>query len=245
MRRSGCPRRRRQRSAVAITGEQLVTDAMLQATILGQDQTPDAWQAALVLRRLNRLLDSWATEPQMIFSTTTDSFTMTAGTASYASTLLTTLGRSVAIESVYVSLSSIDYVVNLIDEQTWQAITYKPTTGVPTSCFADRSFPTETMYFYPTPYAAFTCYVSGNKVLTSAVTLSTSLSLPAGYERALVDNLAVDICPSFYKQATDQMISDARTSRAVLKRNNYTPLVMDTGLATNQPSPDAFIYKGF
>lgn len=217
---------------------------MLQATILGQDQSPTASDAQVVLRRLNRMLDSWGNETQMIYATTTESFTMTAGVATYASTLLTS-GRPIAITSMYVSLSDIDYMVDLIDEQTWQSITYKPTTGIPTSCFPDRAFPTETLSFYPTPYAAFTCYVSGNQPLSGAITLATTLSLPKGYEKAIVDALAVDICPSFYKQATPQMVADAVQSRTVLQRTNYVPLIMDTGLATNQPSPDAFIYKGF
>jgi hypothetical protein len=60
-----------------------------------------------------------------------------------------------------------------------------------------------------------------------------------------VDGLAVDIAPSFGAEVTPIMLKASVESRRVLRRNNYVPLIMDTGLADNRPSPDAFIYRGF
>lgn len=227
------------------TGAVLMSDAMIQAGILGASDTVTPNDQALVLRRLNRMISSWNNESLMLFALTPDSFTMVTGQANYASSTYLTSGRPVSIDSIYVRLSNIDYTVEVIDNQTWNAIPYKPTTGIPSQCFVDTDFPDTTLRFYPTPYAAFTCFVQARTPLTGSITAVTDVTMPPGYEKAVVDNLAVDISPSFGIDISPMMVQSAKESRAVLKRNNYVPLLMDTGLSDNRPSPDAFIYRGF
>lgn len=228
---------------MAITGEQLVKDALYGAQILGTDQEPTDADAQLVLRRLNRMLDSWANESLLVYALTTESFPMVAAQAAYSSSLLAS--RPVAVDSIYVTLSSIDYPVLLIDNESFDSIPYKPTTGIPAYCYVDTTFPNMTFNFYPTPYAVFTCTVSSRKVLSGAVAMATSLSLPPGYEKAIVDSLTPDVCRSFGRAPDADMLRAATEAKAVLKRTNYKPLLMDLGFTDTRPSPDAFIYKGF
>lgn len=230
---------------MAITGQDVVRDAMTQARILGSDIDPSAEDSALVLRRLNRMLDSWANESLMIYNLSEQSFTMTPAQASFSTSLLSG-GRPVEITSIFVRLSNIDYSVDLVDYETYSTIPYKPTPGVPAWCYVDTGFPHMTLYFYPTPYAAFTCFLGCRYPLTSApVTLATSLSLPPGYEKTIVDNLAVDIGPSFGKQPDPMAIKAASEAKAYLKRINFKPDEMSVGWRDIKPSPDAFIYRGF
>jgi hypothetical protein len=56
------------------------------------------------------------------------------------------------------------------------------------------------------------------------------VTLPPGYESAIVDNLAVDLCSSFGVQSTRDMILAARNSRAALVATNHVPIILDTGL---------------
>lgn len=227
------------------TGAVLVSDAMMQAGILGASDTVNPNDQNLVLRRLNRMISSWDNEPLMLFALTPDSFTMVSGQADYPSGTYLPSGRPVSVDAITVRLSNIDYQVDMIDNQTWNAIPYKPTPGIPGQCFVDTDYPNTTLRFYPTPYAAFTCFVQARTPLTTDITALTDVAMPHGYEKAIVDNLAVDISPSFGMTPTPAMLQSARESRAVLKRNNYVPLVMETGLGNNKPSPDAFIYRGF
>jgi hypothetical protein len=223
----------------------IVKDAMLAARVIGIDQTVASGDGDLVLRRLNRMLDSWSNETQMIYASSTQSFLMTGGTAQYSTTLLSGR-RPVAISSMRVSLSGIDYPVNMIDEQTWNAITFKQASSIPLNCFYDATFPDGSLNFYPVPYGAFTCYVDCQAPLsTVTLAMATDLTLPEGYESAIVAGLAVDISPSFGKQATPAMLEEMKQTRAVLKRTNYQPLLMVTPFDHDNDISNAFPYRTF
>jgi hypothetical protein len=224
----------------------LVTDAMYAARVLGQDQTPSSGDSQLVLRRLQRMLDSWSNESSMIFLNDVESFQMTAGVASYSTSLLTA-GRPVSINSMRVTLNNIDYPVDFIDQIRWNQISYKLTTSIPSQMYYDDGFPQATMFFYPIPYAAFTCNMYCKRQLTGGtpLTLTTVLSMPLGYEAAIVAGLAVDISPSFGKQPTPDMLREKTETRSVLKRVNYMPLEMNSPFDRPQDISSAFPYRGF
>lgn len=218
---------------------------MLAARVIGQDQTVASGDGQLVLRRLNRMLDSWSNEKQMIFSNDSESFNMVAGQQSYSTALLPS-GRPVAINSMRVSLNNLDYPVDFIDQLKWNDITYKLTQSIPRWCYYDGAYPNASMFFYPVPYAAFTCTVYAQRVLSAPLTLATNLTMPAGYEAAIVAGLAVDISPSFVKQPTPAMMLDKTETRAVLKRTNFQPLEMETPFDGNTADiSNAFPYRTF
>lgn len=226
------------------TGASLVEDALLEAAILGVGETVSAEDQTLGLRILNRMLDSWATENLMIYATTSDSFTMTAGQSTYSTSLLTQ--RPVSVASMFVSLNSIDYPVTMIDEQTFNAIPYKATSAIPDMCFYNPSFPNGEFKFYPTPYAAFTCTVNSRYPLAGNIAAATALALPQGYEKAIIDNLAVELCRPFTrKSALPELMKSANETKATLKRVNYEPLLMNSVMDQTPDVSNAFIYKGF
>jgi hypothetical protein len=70
------------------TGSDLVYDALYACQAVGANEPISADDSALVLRRLNRLLDSWSNVRQLCYEITTDSFSTVAGTQQYATTLL-------------------------------------------------------------------------------------------------------------------------------------------------------------
>lgn len=225
----------------------LVQDAAYAAQVLGQDQTLASGDAQLILRRLNRLLDSWSNESQMIFSNAPEQFLMTPSVAQYSTTLLPN-GRPVKIDAMTVSLNNIDYAVEMIDLNKWNDISYKLTQAIPNQCYYNADVPNGQFNFYPQPYAAFTCTVYCQYQLAqTTLTMATDLVLPPGYEAAIVAGLAVDIWPSFKSGDPSQtMIKQMAESRAVLKRTNYQPLEMDTPFdhSTGDIS-NSFLYKGF
>jgi hypothetical protein len=230
---------------MSITGSQLVQDALFACGSYGVgDNLADA-DAQLVLRRLNRMLDSWTNERAMIFGIARDSFTMSPGVADYSTTLLTTIGRPVQVLTIVTTLNNVWYGCDMISDDAFQKIPYKLTQSIPEQCYYDEAYPNAQFHFYPIPFAAFTCYISAVTPLTSTVTLSTVLALPQGYEKAIVDSLAVDIAPSFGQQITAQMDRDATNSRAVIKRNNYVSPVMDTPFIIRYDPSNGFIYRGF
>jgi hypothetical protein len=230
----------------------IVIDALYAASALGQDQQLPDSMAQIALRRLTRLINSLSNDPGFsCFATNTNSFVMTPTVATYSTTLLTN-GRPQSIESMYVSLNNIDYAVTMRDEQWFNAITYKPTPAIPNNCYYNAGMPNGTFSFYPTPYAAFTCYVKRRDPLTFGVTpisLTTSLSLPPGYDKALVDCLAVDIFPTFKgtKTPIPQDLKDfAREAKRLLRLTNYEALEMSTPFENGGGNlSNTFPYRGF
>lgn len=232
---------------MSITGAQLVTDALLQATVLGLDQQiPDAY-SQLALRRFNRMIDSWANVKSLIFSTNTESFTMVPNQAQYSTSLLAS-GRPVSVDSMWTLLNNNSYSVIMRDQQWYDNVFYKPVSAIPSNCFYNASMPDGQFNFYPTPYAAFTCNVVRNDALTSTVTLTTVLTMPEGYEKAFVDSLAVDVYPSFKggKPIPKDLKDMAQQARDVLGITNYEPLEMVSLFGgINDNGSNGFLYKGF
>lgn len=228
---------------VSASVETIIQDAMFAAKVLGQDQTPQAGDLQLALRILNRMLDSWANDNLMVYTTTTQTFTMTPGTASYSTSLLST--RPVSIAAMRVRMSDVDYPVNFIDLDAWNAIPFKQAASIPTNCFYEPSYPNGMMNFYPTPQAAYTCYVDTRDTFSGLV-LNSLLQMPPGYEGAIVDNLAVLLYPSFRNGETPRDLRAAATeSKAALKRTNYQPLVMDVGIIHEPDISNTFPYRTF
>lgn len=225
----------------------LVNDAAYDAQILGQDQILSSGDGQLLLRKLNRMLDSWSNESQMIFSNTVQTFTMTPAVATYSTSLLA-LGRPVTIDSMTVTLNNIDYQVDLIDLHKWNGITYKLTQAIPNQCYYNPNIPNGEFNFYPQPYAPFLCTVYANYQLAQVpLTLATDLVLPPGYEAAIVAGLAIEAWNAFKGgDPSPGMMHKAVTARANLKRTNFQPFELDTPFDGNRGDiSNGFLYKGF
>lgn len=224
----------------------LIEDAGYAAKVIGQDQTMSSGDAQLILRRLNRLLDLRSNEKQLVFSNSTQSFLMTPSVGQYSTTVLGS-GRPIAINSMVVTLSNINYPVEMIDLQKWNSITYKLVEAIPNNCYYDATYPNGTMNFFPLPYGPFVCTVDCQYPLTAPLTLATNLTMPEGYEAWIVAELAVDIWPSFKNGPVDpSLIMAQKEARAILKRNNYQPMEMETGFENDMSNiSNAFLYKGF
>jgi hypothetical protein len=227
------------------TGATLVEDALLEASILGLGEVVSAEDQTLGLRILNRMLDSWANENLMIYSTANDTFSMTPAQNSYSTSLLAS-GRPVSIASIYVTNSNIDYEIDLIDEQTYDAIPFKQVSAIPNVCFYDAGMPNGTLNFYPAPSGSFTCTVHSRVPLAGTITAATTVTLPPGYEKAIIDNLAVELCRPFTRKAAlPDLAQAAMVAKKVLKRNNYEPLLMSCVTDNDYSVSNDFPYRGF
>ena len=208
----------------------LVQDAMFAARVLGQDETATSADVQLVLRRLQRMLDSWSNEKQMIFRQDEESFPLTAGVGTYSTSLFTE-DRPIAIDSMRVRFSQVDYPVERIDAVKWAEIGVKDISAIPAVFYYDAQMPEANITFYPKPSSSGTCFAFCQRVLTGALTLTTDLILPPGYEAAIVAGLAADIWPSFKQgDVPKALIADRTQTRSVIKRTNFIPMEMDNPL---------------
>lgn len=172
------------------------------AGALGKGETADDDEAADGLTALNAMLDAWQLERLMVYQIVQGSYTWAASTSSR------TIGsggnfnatRPHKIDSAFVRDSSnYDYpLVVLEDRQLYDAIVNKTVeSNLPQWLFADQAYPLTVLYLYPVPSAQVTLRLNTWQTLQSFSALTTSLSLPPGYERAIVFNLAVELSAEY------------------------------------------------
>lgn len=221
------------------TGAVIVQDALAKRFILAPGQEPDQDQMAFGLRWLNRMLQAKSAEIPNLFKLDEEVFNLATGVASYSTSLLSG-GRPVSINYLFNRLSDVDYPCELVDNQTYADVMYKPVNAVPNICYYDDNMPNGTLNFFPRPYAVFECHVYVNRLLVAGtIDEDTDIVLPPGYEAAVIDALAVYY--PYEVPASPAMERDARNGWALLKRLNYTPLIsklaIDRSYSVNNDFP--------
>lgn len=201
------------------TAADIVGDAALAAGIGDQYNALDAATSAIALRTLNRLLDSWSNESLVVFNNAEDNFPMTPGVAAYSTSLLT--GRPMDITHVFVRQNGVDYPCELIGQNDYARIGYKATSGLPAQCYFNAGMPQGTLTFFPVPSIAYQCYVGYRAQLANLTTLQTVLSMPPGYETALVYGVATMLAPLYGVEPSSTCIFHAKSGKEKIKPANY------------------------
>jgi hypothetical protein len=212
------------------TALDMIKRAMRLARVIGKGETLDDDEAQDGLTALNAMLDSWATESLFVFRIQEDSFTWGSGsqsrTVGAAGNFV--MSRPAKIDpSTYFVVDSISYPVLLIDSDAWAAIPDKTTTSqFPFWLYPEYGVSVVTLYAYPTPSASVTIKLRSWSLLQSFAALTTDLSLPLGYKRAIEYSLAEEYGPEFGKQIPDDVRRIATAARKNIKRINATAPVM-------------------
>ncbi len=185
--------------------------------VLTKSETPDADEAADGLVSLNALLSSWSNESLLVYSRVTESFTLSGGTGSYTigtgQTLSTT--RPVKIIEAHTSDGSTDTHMDIISDEVYNTIPVKTSQGIPEFLNFSNAYPAATIRLYPVPGAAYTLTLVSEKPLVT-LALTDTLSLPAGWERALTYNLALEMAPEYGVQADPLIVATAREAKGAI-----------------------------
>jgi len=214
------------------TAQVIINNAAYAIGVLGQaDSALTAADSAIGLSILQRMLDSWSNDGLLIFSTTQETISLTAGDGTYTTANLSTATRPVKILSGFIRYSSVDYPLQFPTRGEWNAIAYKSSQGIPEFCLYEPAM-TGTFEFYPVPSAAMTAYFDVQRALTgAALALGDSLSLPTGYEDAIVENLALKMAfGGFGVQPSPLLVQSARKGLKLLKTLNYEPNVISSSV---------------
>ena len=222
------------------TATQIIDRALKIAGVLGEGETATSEEAADGLVSLNDMVDSWNIERLAIYQIQEENFTLTIGDNSY------TIGsggdfnttRPVKIENAFIRQNGNDYPVVIINNQAFDNITTKAVqSDLPDQLYYEPSFPLGTIHIYETPSAANDIYINSWKSLHSFSSLTTTLSLPPGYERALKYNLASELAPEYGMTLTAKAEQIATESKGRIKTLNAAnnPLIarVDYGAVSN------------
>lgn len=205
--------------ATALT---IITDALMEIGVIANGETPDTNQQADGLRSLNRLMETLSNARTFAYFADEISLALT-GQASF------TVGatgdvvdlRPIMIESATAVLSNVTYPVSIYTVQQWDAIPDKTSTGtLPLAIYYEGNMPNGTINVYPI-CSGSTIKVRVLTLVNSFATVATTLSMPPGYEEALVKNLAVDLSPQYPRNSLSPItIQKAKSSLAYIQRVN-------------------------
>lgn len=207
----------------------IITQAFLEVGAFATSESIPAADAQDALGKLNRMLDAWRNERLMLYQLTRETFNLVASQQSY------TIGsggnfntnRPLSIERAGVEVQSTNPVtelpVDIVSDAEWQQIRVKAITSTyPRKLWVQGGMPLVTLWVWPVPSEVnkLVLYSWPGALLAQFAALTTTLSLPPGYEEALISNLAMRLYPSYGTPINPVVEQTARESKALLKRTN-------------------------
>lgn len=211
------------------TARDIIKKAMQKIGVLVKSEAPSDDEADDALFSLNQLIESWSNDSSCIISRAWESFPLTAGVSTYTMSTGLTFNtvRPIHIVQSYVRNGSVDTPVGIITDEAYNSISFKDISGVPQFLNYDNAFPTDNIRLYPVPSAAYTLFILSEKPLSGFATLDTVVNMPAGWERALVYNLALELAPEYKQQPDPSIVKIAADSLGLARRSTLRARPMD------------------
>lgn len=210
------------------TAANIIDDALQEIGVLGAGQTASAEDATLCLRKLNQLVQSWSNSRLMIPAMAQVSVTLT-GAASYTigPSGAVVAARPIRVESATATDSAgIDHPVGVVSREAFDSIAFKSATGGPPECvFYDKTATNGTLYVFPRS-SGYTLTLDVLSLLTSFAGLSTTVTLPEGYERALYLTLADESAAAFGRTVSPDTRRRQAGAIKAIKRVNAEPMLL-------------------
>jgi hypothetical protein len=180
------------------------------------------------LAAFSRMLNSWSAERLTIYSQNRSENALVNGTQRY--TIGTggtwTQARPLWIDGAgYLDASGLETPIEVISRTRWQNNSIKSDSGPrPEGIFYNPTYPLGAIDVWPVPNAeAATGEIviySPLAPLTSAASLDTAISVPEGWEEALIYNLAMRLAPTYGQAPAEDVRELARELKANIKRPN-------------------------
>ena len=230
---------------MAITAADMIQDALESLRVYAPGEQVTSPDMARGLGVLNRMMDSWSNESLFCHTILEQRGPLVPGQGDYyigtgnesigAFTIgVTPIGtpdwimdRPLRIigtpGSAYVlDQSNNKYYVDVTPLDRWNLVNTSQVTGdLPDTIYYEPTFPYAIMHVFPIPTQSFTLVWSSYLMLRRFENPDVALTLPPGYEQAIVTNLAVMLKPFFMTAVLDPEVAKAASEgKASVKRNN-------------------------
>lgn len=224
----------------------LITAALKRLGVISGIETPAADLAQDSLARLNELVESWSTENLTLWTqVATPATGLLANQPFYTvgpAAMIPVTNRPAWIDSVSWMLpgsTPIEYKLTPLLKIEWEQERVKQLTSTQaTHFYYQADYPVGSLMLWPRPSSTFSLLVYLPQTVNTPATLSTVLTVPPGYWRALRDHLALELAPEVGRPIDPALAQSAIDAKAQLQRVNFRSRVlqMPAGIATGEYS---------
>lgn len=220
-----------------MTVRELARKSMLLIGAISTGENLNADEASDALVSLNEILETWSTEGLTLQTTVREAFSFIADQAAY------TMGagggwnttRPLFIDEVRINdaSSSTETFCEIINVQQWADIPAKTTAStIPLRVYIEQSTNYQTLNFYPKPSGTNQAVIYSRKPLTAFASISETISMQLGAQRALRYALALELSAEYGKTPSELIYSTALELKANLMRVNTKPLLLKSDLVS-------------
>lgn len=217
---------------MATTARQIIRSALRKLGAISKGQTVDPTEEADALDALNQLLSSFSNKSLLIPVTTKVTTALVVGTSTYnigtGQTINTTKPDEI-LTAIYQDTSGsspLDYEIDIVDRDFFQAYTDKSFGGISTRLWFNnnKNSSTASISLYPTPSVAGNIVLYVRQPLTQITNLTANIPMNDMYSLMLTTSLAAILAPEYGLTETQNFASlkqDAITLQREIKRSGF------------------------
>lgn len=198
---------------------QLLVDCLVEVGAYAQGQTPNTDDMALAFRVVNRKLDSLSAEKLSMIGMKGQYYALNgASTYPFGPGLVwNATTRPIKIKSAStVSPISTEHPARICTADEWAAIDDKSRTGVyAEAIFYDNGFPTGNIWVTPRPSGGFMSLWTF-EAIPQLPSQTGTVQLAPGFEQAIVNLAAVELCIAFQRPVTQELMASAAQAKGVI-----------------------------
>ena len=105
----------------------------------------------------------------------------------------------------------------LCPDEVYQGLNLKSLQSIPDTLNYTNNYPYGTINLYPYPASDYVLSITSEKELTQ-FTLNQTVNLAPGWNRALIYNLAVELCPEYVQKVDPMLLKIANESKGELSK---------------------------
>lgn len=201
-----------------MTAQEIITAAFQELGIVVSGGSPGTDDLAWGLGKFNRLLNTLSVNGVNIPYETEESFSLVAGTPSYAigSGATFDTARPNSISRAFIREGSSDYPLSVKSIEEYWLLSQKSATGFPTRLYYQGTYPNGTIYLYLAPASTYALHIVSEKSFTTHTVATEEVSLPGQYEDFLVLKLAMAFAPRYGKAVSKEFALNLRNAEAAV-----------------------------
>ncbi len=216
---------------MSLNAQGIIQSSLRLIGVLASGESPSSSEASDGLTVLNEMIDSWSIQNLLVPNKTMETFPFVSNQQTYTmgpgGNFNTTRPLSIIRANIEFTSSSpyAEIPMEILTFEQYAGIILKTiTSDFPLYLYSDNANPLTNINVWPVPTnSANNIVLYTWKPLSDLASLTTTPTLPPGYERALRYNLAVELSAEYGKQLSPLVISIAQESKAEIKRMNHRP----------------------